>query len=126
MNCPKCNNEIVDDSIYCPKCGVRLDQKMLNTPSKFRHANKILGRVGYGMSIAGLSLCWAFAFGLLCSIIGLFSSVFGTDSDEAALANKTRKLSIIGVILGGIFALAETVLLVLVVAYVVRQYLGNQ
>ena len=125
MRCPKCKNEIGDNSVFCSFCGVKLSNEMPAAPSKFKKASEILERIGYGVSIAGLATSWLLFIGLALSISGLFTTVLIVDSDNYSSVRKTRRISIIGMIVGGIFTIAEIVLLIWAIIFLVNKYLGN-
>lgn len=125
MRCPKCKNEISDNSVFCSFCGVKLSNEMPAAPSKFKKASEILERIGYGVSIAGLATSWLLFIGLALSISGLFTTVLVVDSDNYSSVRKTRRISIIGMIVGGIFTIAEIVLLIWAIIFLVNKYLGN-
>lgn len=90
--CSNCGNEVVDEAVICPKCGVSIGQKV--------QTNNTNGNSN-GMATAG------FVLSFFVPILGLIFSIIG--SKRAKETNVGKGLSTAGIIISSI-ALAITLI----------------
>lgn len=96
--CTNCGNELVNEAVICPKCGVSASpvQEVQNKPSN-------------GMAIAG------FITSFFISILGLIFSIIGLNKSKQTGAGKG--LSIAGIIISSISIIATILIIIIGIVY---------
>lgn len=97
--CSNCGNELVDEAVICPKCGVSVENKVQANNGSNDNSN--------GMATAGFILSFFVPFlGLIFSIIG---------SKRAKETNSGKGLSIAGIIISSIAIFISIIFIVIAV-----------
>ena len=91
--CSNCGNELVDEAVICPKCGVSAENKIQTNNNSNNDSN--------GMATAG------FILSFFIPLLGLIFSIIG--SKKAKETNSGKGLSTAGIIISSI-ALAITLI----------------
>lgn len=96
--CTNCGNELVNEAVICPKCGVSASpvQEVQNKPSN-------------GMAIAG------FITSFFISILGLIFSIIGLNKSKQTGTGKG--LSIAGIIISSISIIATILIIIIGIVY---------
>lgn len=97
--CSNCGNEVVDEAVICPKCGVSVNQKNQNVSPKSNNSN--------GMATAG------FVLSFFVPLLGLIFSILGLKKVKET--NTGKGLSTAGIIISSI-ALFITLISVIIVS----------
>lgn len=124
--CPNCGEISDDKEVYCPRCGTRLydivDSEFAEgKKEKPKMSSTIFGRIGFGLSVGGVGLCWLGFPGLFCAVAGLvFSSVSKTQRGE-----KGKTFAVLGMIFSTLFMIAYIILFIFGIIYSVREAQNN-
>lgn len=97
--CSNCGNEVVDEAVICPKCGVSVSQKNQNVSPKSNTSN--------GMATAG------FVLSFFVPLLGLIFSILGLKKVKET--NTGKGLSTAGIIISSI-TLFITLIMIIVSA----------
>lgn len=97
--CSNCGNEVADEAVICPKCGVSVNQKNQNVSPKGNNSN--------GMATAG------FVLSFFVPLLGLIFSILGLKKVKET--NTGKGLSTAGIIISSI-ALFITLISVIIVS----------
>ena len=97
--CSNCGNELVDEAVICPKCGVAVSKNIVS--------NNNSGEVSNGMATVG------FILSFFVPLLGLIFSIMGLKKVKET--NTGKGLSTAGIIISSIAMFITLVLLVVAV-----------
>lgn len=117
MYCKFCGQEVADESVFCPSCGLRLKEEVEVKKEEFVYSTgpvvwKVFAIIGFIIGIISISLCWVPLSASLIAIDGIICSALG----RKTLDLKSNKRAKIGLILSIIAAAISLFIFIIVVA----------
>ena len=117
MYCKFCGQEVAEESVFCPSCGLRLKEEVEFKKEEFVYSTgpvvwKVFAIIGFIIGIISISLCWVPLSASLIAIDGIICSALG----RKTLDLKSNKRAKIGLILSIIAAAISLFIFIIIIA----------
>jgi len=113
--CTNCSNEISEDAVVCPSCGVKVGAPVYNV-KVVKGTSNDLAIVGFVLALVGIFMCFFSLAGLIVSIIA-YKNCNDYVNPNKGFAIAGLIISIIVLLLGVISALAGIILPIIVAIF---------
>ncbi len=110
--CTNCSNEISEDAVVCPSCGVKVGAPVYNV-KVVKGTSNDLAIVGFVLALVGIFMCFFSLAGLIVSIIA-YKNCNDYVNPNKGFAIAGIVISAIVLVLGVISALAGIILPIIV------------